>query len=262
MRDKNYMLSDLLKQQKHKQIFTGWSGAETYYLPEMAAYLKIAPMGSLSDLRREKEVLEWIGEKLPVPKVLGFQLDADKQFILLSEIKGIVTSEHVPANSRDITLIYDFAEKAARAIRAVHDLPLADCLLKQNIDVKLAAANKNIKLGLVDETDFDEQNLGRTAQDVYEELVEKRPQTEDLVFTHGDLCLPNIMIFNGKISGFIDFDRGGISDRYQDIALFLRSFALNTETSVEIGNIFCRAYGIDALDQEKIYYYRLLDELF
>lgn len=262
MRDKNYMLSDLLKQQKHKQIFTGWSGAQVYYLPEMAAYLKIAPVGSLSDLMREKEVLEWIGEKLPVPKVLGFQLDGDNQFILLSEISGIVTSEYISANCHDITLIYNFVEKAARAIRAVHDLPVADCLLKQNIDVKMAAANKNIQLGLVDETDFDKQNLGRTARNIYDELVEKRPQTEDLVFTHGDLCLPNIMIFNSEISGFIDFDRGGISDRYQDIALFLRSFALNTKTSAEIGDIFCRAYGIDALDEEKIYYYRLLDELF
>jgi aminoglycoside phosphotransferase len=70
------------------------------------------------------------------------------------------------------------------------------------------------------------------------------------------------MIQGGEISGFIDFDRAGIADRYQDIALFLRSFARNIEIPMEIKETFCGAYEIESLDDEKLYYYRLLDELF
>lgn len=94
------------------------------------------------------------------------------------------------------------------------------------------------------------------------ELVEKKPLSEDLVFTHGDLCLPNYLVLEGEITGFIDFDRGGVADRYQDIALFLRSFGFNIGNGMDVRDIFCRAYGIKGLDEEKLYYYRLLDELF
>jgi len=255
-------LKDLLDRYSHQRIFTGWSGAEAYYLPGLSAYLKIAPAESLSNLAREKEVLEWLDGKLPVPRVLGFQEANGKQFILLSEIKGVAASDHMAANCHDTTVIFDFIKKAAKAMRGIHDLPINDCPLAQNIEVKLAAAHENIRRGLVDESDFLQENIGRMSEEIYHELVEKKPPAEDLVFTHGDLCLPNIMIWGSEISGFIDFDRGGISDRYQDIALFLRSFTFNIETPVDVSEAFCNAYGISSLDDEKIYYYRLLDELF
>jgi aminoglycoside phosphotransferase len=69
-------------------------------------------------------------------------------------------------------------------------------------------------------------------EDLYRELLDKRPDTEDLVFTHGDYCLPNILIDKWDIGGFIDWGRGGISD------------------------------GLESIDCSKIEYYRLLDEFF
>lgn len=147
-------------------------------------------------------------------------------------------------------------------MRRIHDQPIIDCPLAQNIEMKLAAARENIRCGFVIESDFEHENLGRAVGEIYDELVEKKPLTEDLVFTHGDLCLPNFMVLDGEISGFIDLDRAGVADRYQDIALFLRSFAFNIEIPMDVRETFCRAYGIDSLDNEKIYYYRLLDELF
>lgn len=256
------MLRNLLSKHSFRQIFTGWSGAEVYYFPHLAAYLKIAPTESLTDLKREIEVLKWLAGKLPVPQVLEFEESDGKYLSLLSEIKGIPMSEYAAAIRGDSELIQDLAEKAARAMRAMHDLSLEDCHLRQELAVKLVAARENIRRGFVDESDFDKDNQGRTAENVYEELVKKKPNGEDLVFTHGDLCLPNIMIAQDKISGFIDLDRAGASDRYQDIALFLRSFAFNIEIPIDIREAFCRAYGLSSLDEGKLYYYRLLDELF
>lgn len=85
MHEEKFMLEDLLERHEHKQVFTGWSGAEAYYLPGLAAYLKIAPVESPSNLAREKEVLQWLDGKLPVPKVLGFEEANGKRLILLSE---------------------------------------------------------------------------------------------------------------------------------------------------------------------------------
>jgi aminoglycoside phosphotransferase len=255
-------INSLLSSYGHRQIFTGWSGAECYYLPDLAAYLKIAPSGGPSDLEQEKAVLEWLNGRLEVPKVLGFEEVGGKYFMLLSEIPGVPASEYVAANSNDPVLIERHVELATRAMRTVHELPIDDCPLRRDIDVKLPDALENIRRGFVDESDFDLENQGRSAEVIYEELVKKKPLPEDLVFTHGDLCLPNYLVLNGEISGFIDFDRGGVADRYQDIALFLRSFGFNAGNGMDVRDTFCRAYGIDALDEEKLYYYRLLDELF
>ena len=231
-------------------------------MPGLAAYLKIAPAGGPSDLAREKEVLEWLEGKLAVPRVLGFEEADGKEMLLLSEIVGVPASEYIAANSHAPALIERHVEHAARAMRAVHELPVDGCPLRQDIDVKLASALENIRRGFVDESDFDRENRGRAAEEIYAELVEKKPAAEDLVFTHGDLCLPNYLVLDGEISGFIDFDRGGVADRCQDIALFLRSFGFNIGNGMDVGEVFCRAYGLDGLDEEKMYYYRLLDELF
>lgn len=255
-------LNSLLSTHAHRRVFTGWSGAEAWCLPELAAYLKIAPINSLSNLAYEREVLEWLDGKLTVPKVLGFEEAGGKHLILLSEIQGVPGSEYAAANSNDPALIERHVENAARAMRAVHELPIGGCQLKQDIDVKLASALENIRRGFVDESNFDRENQGRSAEEIYRELVEKKPSAEDLVFTHGDLCLPNYLVLDGEISGFIDFDRGGVADRYQDIALFLRSFGFNIGNGMDVSEVFCRAYGIDGLDEDKLYYYRLLDELF
>jgi aminoglycoside phosphotransferase len=260
--EKNCTLDLLLERHTYRQVFTGWSGAAAYYLPGLSAYLKIAPVESLSNLAREKEVLEWLDGKLPVPKVLDFEVENGRQFILISEIRGLPVSEYVAEHRQDPALIHDLIVKTAQAMRLIHDLPLKDCSLPLDIDVALAAARENIRRNFVNESDFDVENQGRAAADIYEELVEKKPLSEDLVFTHGDFCLPNFMILDNEISGFIDLDRGGVADRYQDIALFLRSFAFNIEIQMDISKTFCSAYGIDSLDEEKMHYYRLLDELF
>jgi aminoglycoside phosphotransferase len=174
MPEKDYSLKELLEKHVHRQIFTGWSGAEAYYLPGLAAYLKIAPLESPSDLSREKEVLEWLAGKLSVPKALGFEKTNDKQLILISEIKGRAVSDHVAANRHDMVVIRDCVKKTAAAMRQIHDLPIAECPFKQDIDTKLAAARENIRRGFVDESDFDREHQGRSAAKIYNELVEKK----------------------------------------------------------------------------------------
>jgi aminoglycoside phosphotransferase len=155
-----------------------------------------------------------------------------------------------------------FVEMVAAQIRKLHDIPIHDCDLDQRLETKFKKAEENILGGFVLESDFDVENLGRTAAQVFDELIAAGPSSEDLVFTHGDLCLPNIIIRENKVAGFIDFERGGVADRYQDLALFLRSFQFNTVTGMDVRPALCRGYGIADLDQEKLDFYRKLDELF
>ena len=50
---------------------------------------------------------------------------------------------------------------------------------------------------------------------------------EELVFTHGDYCLPNSFIKDNKTVGFIDLGNAGIADKWQDLALCIRSLEHN-----------------------------------
>ncbi len=91
---------------------------------------------------------------------------------------------------------------------------------------------------------------------------------EDLVFSHGDFCLPNVLFQNRKLSGIIDLVRAGIADKWCDIALCYRSLKNNCEGMYSgIKTVdFNENDLFDALqikpDWDKIYYYILLDELF
>ena len=86
-----------------------------------------------------------------------------------------------------------------------------------------------------------------------------RPQTEDLVLTHGDYCLPNILLHNGQLSGFIDLGRAGVADRHQDLALAVRSLAYNFGEGW--APLLFAAYGIEP-DETKLAFYTRLDDAF
>lgn len=59
---------------------------------------------------------------------------------------------------------------------------------------------------------------GGTRNVLRDELASIRADlpTEDVVFTHGDYCLPNITILNGHLNGYIDWGYAWIADRYLD----------------------------------------------
>ena len=113
--------------------------------------------------------------------------------------------------------------------------------------------------GLIDEEDFDDSRLGRSAEQVFQQMLAERPDHEDLVVTHGDACLPNLLADNGKFSGFVDCGRLGVSDRYQDLALAANSITYNL--GEQWVPVFFEAYGVEP-DLQRIAFYQLLDEFF
>lgn len=239
----------------------GCSGAVVIHLKEIAAfgrpaYLKFKEYDPIESLEYEVGVLRWLQGKLPVPEVLYYNRIANIEYLLMSEIEGEDCSDEVMRAQPKHTV-----RQLAYGLKQIHSLDISDCPLDQRLDVKLEKARQRVELGLVDEEDFDEERTGRTARDVYELTVARRPTYEDLVFTHGDYCLPNIILKNGRLSGFIDLGRAGVADRYQDIGLAVRSIRFNLEDEKWV-EAFLGCYGIEEADWERIEYYILLDELF
>ena len=65
---------------------------------------------------------------------------------------------------------------------------------------------------------------------------------------------------NERVSGFIDWGRAGVADKYQDLALAIRSISSNF--GKEYVHFFLVGYGIADLDESKVDYYQLMDEFF
>jgi len=250
-------LAEAVSDYSWQEIFTGCSTARVFRLWKSGGsclYLKTAHHGPDRLLLQEKLRLEWLQGQLPVPHLEMFVEDNNCDYLLLSAIPGTVASDDAyKAN------VPKLIRQLSTGLRMIHALPIDRCPFDANLPAIIELARERVVNGLVDESDFDESRLGRTASDLFAELLESVPDDEDVVFTHGDYCLPNIVLQDWRLSGFIDWGRAGVADRYQDIALIARSIESNFGS--EWVRVLFEACGTEP-DHAKVHFYTLLDEFF
>ncbi|WP_188964655.1 APH(3') family aminoglycoside O-phosphotransferase [Deinococcus aquiradiocola] len=218
--------------------------------------LKAVPrVGLERPLQAEALRLRWLAARLPVPDVLGYEVTPDAEFLAMERLRG------VPLHHPDALVHPErVTGLLARALRELHALPVRDCPFNASLVPTLHAARARVEAGLVDAEDFDPEREGRTPASLLRELLLTRPAREDLVVTHGDPCLPNLILDGEYLSGFIDVGRLGIADRHADLALAHRSLGRNL--SPQWAERFLDLYGRTLVDPARLQYYALLDELF
>jgi len=250
-------LSDLIIGYRSQVITGGQSGAQVFRLTQdgfPTYYLKTANI--TQDVSAEAQVLKWLSDKLPVPEIILHLLDDETEYLLTTEIPGSDASQLCNDKPTE-----EIVAQLAEGLRMIHSIRIDDCPFNRCVDVTINnEAYRRMEQGLADVEDFDSQRMGKSLSELYQQLLSTRPSSEDLVFTHGDYCLPNIIINDNTISGFIDWGRGGVADRYQDLALAARSLEYNT--SRKLTQELFRMYGIDEIDWKKVEFYTLLDEFF
>lgn len=229
------------------------AGVYKYFNDEISYYLKIQP--SFQGLEKEKNIMEWLQQKVSVPKKMFFKPHNNFHYLLMTEIEGeMLCSDYFLNNPKEsVRLLAD-------GIKMLQSIPIQNCPYDNSLEIKLKVALCNIENNLVDKDDWENDNRFKTPMELLDYLKENQPKETVLSFTHGDYCLPNIFGKGDKISGFIDLGRGGIADIYQDIALCVRSLKHNYKAE-EYTDLFFKNLGIEP-NWEKIAYYILLDELF
>ncbi len=246
------------------QIGCSSAGVFRYEQNEDVLYLKISEVNY--EIRQERDLMTWLKGKVPVPEVVYYGEQDGYAFLLMTEADGSMACDC----PRDTVGEHDMVhEPIAQTVKLLADallmmqaIDISTCPCENTLDYKLKRALYNIECDLVDLDDFEESNDFSSPMELYKWLVENRPP-EVLCFTHGDFCLPNIFIDGKTVTGFIDTGRGGIADKWQDIALCVRSLGYNlrhTEQQKYIDLLFTHL-GITP-DEAKIRYYILLDDLF
>ena len=239
-----------------EQQSIGESRAEVFRLRttnQPDRFLKSETISTLCELPDEIERLQWMAEKgLPCPAVLDVVTTHDRHWLLMDAVPGqdLASAELPSAHVVGIM---------AAALRDMHRVPVDRCPFDHTLETRIAAARLALDAGLVDESDFDDERAGCTAEDAFAELLATRPSEHDLVVAHGDACLPNFMAHHGVFTGYIDCGRLGVSDRHQDLALAARSIERNLGR--EWVAPFFREYGMEP-DERRLAFYCLLDEFF
>lgn len=218
-----------------------------------ALFLKVAPQHELGELPGEAARLDWLdGTPIPVPRVLDSFAADGSDWLLMTALPGADLTHAVGRPG-------ELCSALATGLRALHGLDPASCPFDRRLNAQLADGAARVAAGLVDESDFDAARQGWTAEAVLDWLLAHRPAGGDLVVTHGDASLPNILTHDGVFSGMIDVGRLGVADRWQDLAIACRSIIFNC--GQEHVAPFLSAYGA-AWNEERYRFYCTLDELF
>lgn len=219
-----------------------------------------------AETQSECVMLKWLEGKLPVPRILYQVSRDDKSYLLMSRMQGTMTCDEELMSKPEVLV-----DLLAQSLKMLWSVDITECPVEWKLDKMLAAARETVEAGLVDVENTQPETFGENGFKDPEELlawlVANKPE-EELVLSHGDFCLPNIFVQDGKLAGYIDLGRAGVADKWKDIAICYRSLLNNfsgvySEKAYEglQPEMLFEKLEIEP-DWDKINYYILLDELF
>ena len=241
---------------------TGMSGSQVLVFPDRV--LKIGPHNGQTD--GMVRVMRWLEGRLPAPRVLEFERDQEKEYLLMTRIPGKMACDKSYMEQPE-TLIPLLGE----GLRMFWNADTTGCPRTISLQEQLSKARQRVEAGEADMEWAQPETYGpsgfKDPADLLCWLENNQPPLEPAL-SHGDFCLPNVFLNGNRISGFIDLGECGIADKWRDAALCWRSLRNNASgryggpgyPGIQADRLF-DCLGI-APDWEKIRYYILLDELF
>ena len=220
--------------------------------------LKIENQNKMTE--QQNAMLRWLQGKLPVPQILWSENAEGRSWLLMTRIRGEMSCAE--------SCMKKPAETVAAIAEGIHrfwSVDLMDCPAENSVDRMLREAGEHLAVRKTCEWNG---THGFTSPEKQLIWLEQNKPGEDTVFSHGDYCMPNVLLDNGTISGLNDLAQSGAADRWYDITLMLQSLERNftgffggrSYPGFEHG-MFFSALGLKE-DKEKTEYFLMLDELF
>lgn len=216
-------------------------------------YLKIGEGISVKSIEQEIIVLNWLKNKnIVVPCVINFATENGKTYLLITSVEGVPSHKIKNQSKKDILRV------VAEALLNFHKLDMHDCEKLNTIDKDLSEIRSYIDLKVINIDCFKKANNGKTPEDVFNYLKAAKNKLSNNVITHGDYCLPNLIITKTGY-GFIDLGDCGLGDKYKDFSSLEVSIKRNY--GQEWIGTFYQYYNRDMnIDKTKIKYYQFIDQ--
>lgn len=237
-------------------VTTGLSGARVRRSPDGRHHRKSST--DVAALAAERDRLLWLaGTPVGAPEVVDW---SDTGVLVTTTLPG------VPASDLPPTAVPAAIANLLAFLDVLHALP--DCPFDRRLAVTVPEAEGNVACGRVDESDFDDARLGRSAGELLDLLRAGRDRAaaheeRDLAVCHGDFSLPNVLLDpdTARVTGVLDVGRLGLADRHQDLALLARS-AGDPDLNPAYGAGPAAHQVLARTDPWRVDYYQLLDEFF
>lgn len=220
---------------------------------EPTLYCKVGRSDLVITVADDCERTRWAYDYLPVPRIIDCGTAEGVDWMVNTGLPGVdATSERFRDDPESLVTTL------ARGLRRFHEAPVDGCPFDFRLDTQMAHVRRRVAEGKIDPTDMHEEFTHHTPASALETLERLMPADEDLVVCHSDYCLPNIMVIDGEVVGYMDLGELGVSDRWWDIAVGAWSVTWNLGPGHE--DRFYGAYGIEP-DPDRIAFYRLLYDL-
>lgn len=214
-----------------------------YIEKEGGLFLKEAPEGSLSTEAEMTAFMHRLG------------LAADVRYYGSAGGKDYLLTERLPGEDGIWPGYLAEPEKlcdtAAEFLRALHETAAPGCPVPDRNRTYAETVRAGIAKRYFDADHFRGLWDFSSFEEAERAAREGLPLLKRDALLHGDYCLPNIILRDWKLSGYIDLGSGGIGDRHIDILWGIWTLKRNLKTD-RYTERFLDVYGRDRAEKEKL----------
>lgn len=195
-------------------VWRNEDGGLTYRFGNGERFLKVQRPTVDWDPDAERARLDWVGEFVAAPQVLGHGVRGELHWLLTAGLPGTSAVDATWRTRPELAI-----PALGRGLRRFHEaVPMDDCPFSWSVQDR------------VDHYGLDAVFLNRVPP-------------LDAVVCHGDACNPNFLLGgDGEVCGYVDLGGLGVADRWADLAPALMSLGWNYGPGWEA--TFLAAYGV------------------
>ena len=217
------------------------NAARVYFIDKDGGYyLKKADKGALS---REARMCKMFSERSLTSKLVAYTSD-NFDCMVTERVKGedCTFAKYLDDPER-------LCDTLGEILYSLHSESFDINICEDYTKKYLALAKKNYESGNYDKLAFPDSFGYKSADEAWSALCEGAKDLRSDTLSHGDFCLPNIMLDDWSFSGFIDLGNGGVGDRHVDIFWGIWTLEFNLKTNA-YRDIFIDAYGRDLVNED------------
>ena len=220
---------------------------------EPGLYVKAGRGRAHAEVIAERARLEWAAGRLAVPEVVaGGESDA----IAWHATRAMPGSPGVAPENLERPA--ELAAAMGRGLRRFHAAAIEVCPFDFRNARALEIARSNVSAARFLQSDLLPEHQGMDLAEALATMEALVPCREEVVLTHGDYCVPNVLLEDGEVTGFVDIGGLGLADRWRDLAVGTWSVTRNLGPGFE--GVFLEGYGVEA-DPRRQKFCRLLYDL-
>lgn len=205
-------------------------------------FIKSSAKGALKD---EALMTEYFNSLKLSARVIEY-ISLDKDYLVTEKIAGEDSvSDKYLANPTKL------CDTLAENLSFLHSIDFKDCPIKNHTERYLARAEANYLSGNYDKSMFPDSFGYHSADEARNVILAHSNLLKNDTLLHGDYCLPNILLNDWKLSGFIDVCSGGVGDKHVDIFWAIWTLYYNFKTDKYTKRLI-DAYGRDKIEKDAL----------